>query len=310
MKTTNSLWNWTDVDIPGPRSYTSAEVHSACNNGYSSDVKTFGYACPHMMLLSDDMILASRYDNLSEEFIYATAGGQSDSLCGACYQIQLLDAEEKWIPTFKQLVVQIINSGFHVIANQLDIFMGGGGFGYFTACNSDCSSKYCQGGCCAFPMYGGNFDQWTNAQYNDPNICYSGGIKWLDRADNETLLSLCKGLDNNAEFYKSNVTRDSCYRSNLQLYHQNFVSTNLLRVKCPDGLIRLTGMSRDDNDDYPPVNIINSLSDECRGDRMQGRYCITTMQDCCKPSCSWSGKGGSSTWSRVDTCDKDGYIIL
>jgi hypothetical protein len=263
-----------------------------------------------MMMLSDDMILASTYDGLNGDFLYATAGSASDSDCGACFQIKLLDAEQQWNPNFKQLVVQVINSGFDVMPNQFDIFMGAGGFGYFTACNSDCTSHACQGGTCAQPMYEGTFNQWTDSKYYDPNVCYSGGIKWLNDDNNTKLLDRCEGLDNYETYYRSNVTRDSCYRTNTQSYHQNFVSIDVLRVKCPDGLIRLTGMSRDDNDNYPSVSITNNLSDKCRGDRSQGRYCITTMQDCCKPSCAWSNKGGVSDWSRVDTCDHNGFIIL
>jgi hypothetical protein len=33
------------------------------------------------------------------------------------------------------------------------------------------------------------------------------------------------------------------------------------------------------------------------------------MQDCCKPSCSWRGKGNPSpTWDHVDDCNAQGML--
>jgi hypothetical protein len=83
------------------------------------------------------------------------------------------------------------------------------------------------------------------------------------------------------------------------------VSLNAKRVACPTHLYKLTGLNRKDNINYPKINITNKFDIQCRGDRSQGRYCMTTMQDCCKPSCSWSNKGyPDDVYSRADTCDK------
>lgn len=306
IKAYNSLWKWNGTSIPRPRRYSGREYASACANGGYADV--FGFACPHMMMLSDDMILASKWDKNNLHFDYAVAGGSADSECGMCYQVQLLDAEREWRSNFKQLVIQVINSGFDVMPQQFDIFMGAGGFGYYTACNQDCQYRYCQGGACRQSMYQSDFDSWDQAQYNDPNACYSGGIKWLDNKNATQLLKLCTNAAGGLG-RKEKMTIDSCYRTNMQLYHQNFVSLNALRVQCPQGLTRLTGLKRSDDAAYPKVSVTNQLTSPCRGDRTQGHYCITTMQDCCKPSCAWSGKGRPDPqWPRVDTCQQNGSI--
>jgi hypothetical protein len=266
-----------------------------------------------MMMLSNDMIMAAKRDRLDTSFMYAVAGASSDDECGACYQVKLLDAEREWSPSFKQLVVQVFNSGFDVMPYQLDLFMGAGGFGYFTACNRDCRQKYCEGGACKDYMYESNFNAWNQAQYPDQGphaLCYSGGIKWLDKKNGTELLKLCRNLTGGRKWHSDNITVDSCYRSNTNLYHQNFVSTDVRRVRCPESLTLLTGMRRVDDMSYPPASLQNTLPNRCRGDRTQGHYCITSMQDGCKPSCSWKGKGNPDPkWPRIDVCQKNGLIF-
>lgn len=123
------------------------------------------------------MYLASMYDRLHKDFVYAVAGSGTDAECGTCYQVQLLEAERVWHDTFPLLVVEAINEAFYVMAGQLDLFMGAGGFGYFTACNLDCSALFCQGGPCRQGMYDGNFAAWTQAHYTDwdPSIVWDLG---------------------------------------------------------------------------------------------------------------------------------------
>ena len=303
----NTLFSWNGQI--SSRNYTNfVELQSACSNGQQST--NYAFSCPHMMLLSDDMIMASKLDGLDENFLYAVAGSSTDKDCGICYQVQLLDAEREWKPNFKQLIVQIYNSGYDVMSGQLDIFMGGGGFGYFDACNIDCNKRYCQGGPCHDSFYQSSFEHWNQAQYDDPNVCYSGGIKWLDQKDQFQLKNLCQDLVANQNTLKDRITVDSCFRSNVELLHQNFVSTNYLQVKCPESLTKVTGLFRKDYDNYPHVHINNRLESQCKGDRTQGHYCVTTMQDCCKPSCSWSNKGNPDPiWNRIDSCSKDGNIL-
>lgn len=286
-------------------------VPSACGNGPSGAAR-YGYACPDMMMLTDAMIDAAKKDGLHASFAYAVAGSANDSECGKCYQVMLLDAEREWRSDFKQIIIQVVNSGFDVMSYQFDIFMGGGGFGYFTSCNSDCTTNYCQGGACRQSMFSGRFKDWVNAQYNDPNLCYSGGIKWLDQKNNTELVRLCRRMSP-GNSTKSRALLDSCYRTNVGLYHQNFVGTRSTRVQCPKSLIDITGLKRTDDVKHPRPSKTLSLPNACTGSRKDGRYCITTMQDCCKMSCSWSGKIPSyaldDTHKCVRTCDRDGRVI-
>lgn len=317
-----SLWGWQQnvsrmtmyKDMLPPRRYTDTDIYgSACGNGNQGSDK--GYACPHMMMFSPDMLLASMYDGIFDQFFYATAGSSNDNDCGICYQVKPYDAERQWDDSLSErhLIVQSINSGFDVMTGQMDLFMGAGGFGYFTACNSDCKTKYCQGGGpCSESLYGGTFDDWNRPHYQDPNPCYSGGIKWLDESPADRIHELCLGLTNSdIKEYKNYVLVRSCFLSNQLLYHQNFLNSDYMRVKCPDGLTRLTGLKRRDDDNFPTPHLENVLTNTCKGSRENGHYCITTMQDCCKPSCSWSGKGFYDIeWSKVDTCDINGMPIL
>lgn len=306
-----SLWSWNLSNastpygvLPLPRVFQGTEYPSACSNGwgFSSSSAHYSFACPHQALLSNDMILASQYDGLSEHFVYGVAGSSTDDDCGKCYQIQLLDAERVWRDDFPFLLLQIINSGYDVMPYQFDVFMGAGGFGYFTACNSDCHSRYCQGGPCQQAMFSTSFDEWNQAVYEDPNVCYSGGIKWLE---NPSLVEqyCTAALSENVHLL------DSCIRSNVQKFHQNFVEIRTERVQCPEGLYRLTGLQRQDDNAQQKPSPSLFLPHHCQGDRTQGHYCITTMQDCCKPSCSWRGKGNPSpTWDHVDDCNAQGML--
>ena len=132
----NSVWSWKNEDLPPPRTSGGPYTPSACGNGggfADATSQEYAYACPHHAMLSDDMILAAKYDGNYNDFVYAVAGSATDSECGTCFQVQLLDAERQWRDDFPHVIVQVINSGFDVMQGQLDLFIGGGGFGYFTA---------------------------------------------------------------------------------------------------------------------------------------------------------------------------------
>lgn len=262
-------------------------------------------------MLTQDMQLAAKFDSLDDHFVYALAGSGTDAECGKCYQVQLLDAERMWKQNFPQLIVQVINSGYDVMPGQLDLFMGGGGFGYFTACNIDCKVKYCRGGGCARGMYSGSFEAWTRAHFADPNVCYSGGIKWLNETSVDELKDMCRMLSANETSPKDVMLYDSCLETNVALFHQNFVSTKYTRVRCPEALYRLSGLRREDDDSEKLASPDNFLDQECQGSRANGHYCVTTMQDCCVPSCAWGGKVRTAPgFDRVDRCFANGSIVV
>ncbi len=266
-------------------------------------------------MLSDDMILAAQYDGNSRDFVYAVAGSASDSQCGECYQVRLENAERVWRDDFPQVIVQIVNSGFDVMQGQLDLHIGGGGFGYFTALNADCATRYCNGGPCRQGMYDGDFEAWTFSPFPAPNPCYGGGVRLLNETTPDEVWTRCKALSGNSQEFKDSILRDTCVRANLELFHQNFVSTRYLRVKCPRGLYMLTGLRREDDDDpakaFPKVSLANTFPNECIGSRENGRYCLTSMSDGCVSSCSWGGKvNADPQYKRVDRCSRDGVPML
>lgn len=295
-----SLWGWNireDANfstmyllgpgLPPPRS-GGDNIPSAC--GSSSNSQKVSYSCPHMLLFSTDMILASVHDGLQNDFYYGVAGGSTDKDCGSCYQIKPSGLE-------KQLILQIFNFGYDVAPGQFDVFMAAGGFGYFTACNHDCHDRYCQGGPCAYPMYSGTFTDWTSPTGD----CYGGGLS--GDPDPDTLWKQCRALSNGDYGYKDQVLWQSCYYSHIFSMHQNYDHLLYMRVRCPDGLAMLTGLRRPDDGSMPVAHKDNHLTSSC--DR---RNCMTTTQDCCKPACSYSGKG-TRDWSRVDSCWGNGLPI-
>lgn len=303
----NQIWSWEDGDLPGPRTSTSYAA-SACANGQGSP--PYSYACPHQAMLTDDMLEAARFDGLDEHFAYALAGGATDSEGGICYQVQLLDAEKDWNPEFPFLIVQLVNSGFDVMPGQLDLFMGAGGFGYFTALNADCRTDFCNGGPCGEGMYDGDFKAWNNAQYSDPHLCYSGGVKWLERTNQTYIWELCRKLSGESDQLKDRILWDSCARSNIAYFHQNFYQTRYARVQCPEGLYRISGIRRSDDVDQPLPHPENNLTLSCKGSRERGRTCISTMHDGCPPSLVWPGKVSTiEGYDRVDRCGRDGNVL-
>lgn len=289
------------------------EWMSACANGHHEEKNKYGFPCPQMMLLSKEWIeVAEQSGFSSKDMIFGIAGSHHDDECGKCYQIQVLDAEQVWRDDFPFLLVQIFNSGYDVYPLHFDIFMGGGGFGYFTACSPDCRERYCQGGPCHESMYSWNvsnsFDAWVDAEYKDPNPCYSGGLKWLsqDHHDDPNLLETkCSQIAP-----KGSRTFESCVRTNQEKWHQNFVSFRAARVQCPLPFIEFTGLQRQDDVDFPHPSVDLVLPLSCTGDRTQGHYCVTTMQDCCKPSCSWTKKGNpTDSFSFFRFCNQDEQIM-
>jgi len=310
----NSIWSWEGTDLPSPRS-SHPYTPSACGvwgrgGGGGGGNGGPAFACIHHALLSDDMLLAAKHDNLSEHFLYGVAGGSSDGECGKCYQIRLLDAEKVWRDDFPQLLIQIVNSGYDVMAGQFDVMVGAGGQGYFTAVNVDCGTHYCQGGPCAMGMFGGDFEAWTDAEFPDPNKCYSGGIKYFEDAGADVLEKKCKKLSGGSQALKDRILWDSCIRSNRAYLHQNFYGTEYLRVRCPESLYRLTGLRRIDDNNLPDPHIEQQLPLTCGGSREQGHTCITTMHDGCVPSCAWPGKvEADPAYSRVDRCDYDNTVL-
>lgn len=302
-----------------PASHNGSFISNACGGGYFSQGGTYGFACPHMMMFSEDMILASRMDGLEQRFWYATAGSNSDNDCGKCFHVRLGE-NERWNETDgtsvspkRNLIVQVINSGGDVGYRQFDLFVGAGGFGVYTACNRDCQVQHCNGGPCHDHLYEGSFNVWTYSEYS-ADRCYGGGVKWFPPFNDTLLIDACRALipsngTNNtwtSLLFKDEQLFRSCYYSNRYHYHQNFASYRAMRVQCPKGMYMLTGLRRNDDTDFPLPTF--EVDDETLHDTCMGSTCITTMCDCCKPSCAWTGKVSTDPhWMSVRTCDRFGF---
>lgn len=61
---------WNQGQYP-PARVSNDNSKSACDPNQSG---TIGFACTHMAMLSDDMVLAARKDGLEKDFVYAVAG--------------------------------------------------------------------------------------------------------------------------------------------------------------------------------------------------------------------------------------------
>ena len=316
-----SLWSWRGTDIPGPRRAQS-NAPSACANGPSNapaysraDARYVGangaeyaFACPHQMLLTNDMRAAAARDGLNASFVYALAGCATDAECGACYQVRLVRAEKVWRSNFPMLVVQCANSGFDVMPGQMDLYVGAGGQGHFTCVNSDCRTRFCNGGACKDNLYETSFAAWTDAEFPDPNRCYSGGVKQFNNATR--LREKCARLTGGRRDPKHANLYDSCVRTNTAYLHQNFYETAYERVRCPDSLARISGMRRQDDASFPSVHRGNVLKKTCKGSIESGHACITTMHDGCVQSCSWPGKVNTvAGYPSVTRCDKAGRVL-
>ena len=161
-------------------------------------------------------------------------------------------------------------------------------------------------------MYNSEFLKWNSEGVGyGGNACYSGGLKWEhEEQSTQDIQRMCKALHNNTDHHelKNKFLFQSCHRTNVQRYHQNFNKIESLRVQCPKGLYQLTGHRREDDENYPLPHIDNQYTKQCHNPG--GHSCISTMQDCCKPSCAWPNKGGATQeYNRVYTCNYDGYII-
>jgi len=307
-----SLWDWgykntTTYTIYPDVPYTELilkphgdyEYPSACH-GNPTDPWNVGFSCPHLLLFSSDLLLAAERDGLGRDFFYGTAATRSDDDCGKCYQVKLGNPQFHWNDTYlnRQLILQITNTGFDVVPGQFDVHMGAGGFGYYTACNQDCHSRFCQGGACAVGMFNSFFDDWTP----DGN-CYGGGLRMLS-SDYDRVWGLCGRLVRGNDF-KDDVLRQACWYANIMFFHQNFFSTDSVQIRCPESLTKATGLRRTDEANLPYPNVRNQFNIFCRN-----KNCMTGYQDCCKMSCSWKYKGRPDPLlSRVYTCDFNGFPV-
>ncbi|HEY7376470.1 MAG TPA: hypothetical protein VIF57_30200, partial [Polyangia bacterium] len=298
--------------------------------------KTF--VCPRFMLSSDEMLQAAADDTRANSwgdpanppFNYAVGGHDPDtggldaqpSSCCQCYQLVFETPESgspqpPGLPIPKPLILQSINTSAGGGKN-FDVFMGAGGYGAFNACVND-------------PSFGGT-TQFGSFMYSsfpglNPN---NGGVKFMDFDECKdstkgtvTVASLqstaCQsrisGLCAQAQAISSSAvtatTQRSCLMSNqlASLYHQNW-QVRARKVECPEALTRVTGCRLQPAGLPAPDPTVQTAA--AADATFKTGYGTTTMQDCCKPTCSWSddvagmGLSPSGPWRAFYSCDANG----
>ena len=280
-----SLWRWTNSgssynNYAVPNTSANADYNTKSGCGGGGDDNT-GWGCPHQMLLSPDMQYAAKEDGNSWA-VYGVAGIGQSSDCGSCYQLEITGGGS---PSPNKYIVQAVNTGSDVGSGQFDIMVGGGGFGIYDACSSDCQyGRVCSGGHCNAPYYSGDFNAWTP----DGN-CYGGGVHNAGQ---------CYGLSNGQQF-PDKTLHYGCTEAINRGYHANF-EVQWKRVQCPPSLYKVTGLRRKDDIEHLVADLKLALTSSGR---------TTTMMDCCKPTCSWKqniADIADPQFPQVYTCNKDG----
>ena len=282
-----SLWKW-------PNSTSSFNNYAVPNTSVNADYNTksgcvgggndnLGWSCPHLMLLSPDLLYAAEADGNSWA-VYGVAGIGRVSDCGSCFQLEITGGGS---PSPNKYIVQAVNTGSDVGSGQFDILLGAGGFGIFDACSSDCQDgQVCSGGHCNSPYYGGNFAAWTP----DGN-CYGGGVHDSNGCYN--LVTRC------GHTFADNTLLYGCSEAIKRGFHANF-NVRWQRVQCPTSLYKVTGLRRNDENEHPIPRPELTLSNSGH---------TTTTMDCCKPTCAWRQNIvglTDSQFPQVYTCNKIG----
>ena len=88
----------------------------------------------------------------------------------------------------------------------------------------------------------------------------------------------------------TSTTQTSCVRANsaASYYHENW-NIKVRKVACPTHLTEVTGCKPNDDSSLPKADPKVQAVSQATGSGWQDKQ-STSMQDCCKPSCSWSGK--------------------
>jgi len=295
------------------------------------------FLCPRFMLFSDEMAQAAKDDG-NDGLNYAVVGhdvetggidGNITISCCQCYQLVFSLPENvaqvggngaAAIPIPPPLVVQSFNTSAGGGKN-FDVFMGAGGFGAFNACDPNASMTSASG-------------KYLYTQFPPEGEPGAGGVNAA------TQLAACKGTDNlvsteslssttcQAEVatscgkFKSSSTTmtnesiTSCTQSNQpdSYYHMNW-KIYAKRVECPTHLIEVTGCKLAAQG-LDPVNPAVMTPGQAAADSsFKSGYTITTMQDCCMPTCAWQNnvKGQNvpvvGEYNSFYSCDQNGVAV-
>jgi hypothetical protein len=178
--------------------------------------------------------------------------------------------------------------------NAFDLFMGKGGMGAQT---QGCSKMYS-----TFPSVGEPNGGGIRA--SSTSGCGTSSSSLSSSACTSAISSACQQIQA-ASAYVQSTTRASCIDANTAqtLYHENW-NVKAREIECPSALTQVTGcrLNAGSKPKVDPTVLTAAQASSWNS------YTTTTMQDCCKPSCSWTGNvtGAQSPWSAMYQCGADG----
>jgi hypothetical protein len=324
------------------------QPRNACENATSKD-GAVGFACSRYMLFSSPMLAAAKDDAQAygwptpedPPFNYAVAGHDTNTggvdagmtgtqPCCECYQLvfnapyQEGDANNNQSPPPKPLVVQVFNIG--ATTQSFDLYMAAGGFGAFNGCANS-------GGLTASAGYSLYESYPTTGQWNNGGVKFrtydecrtttpdkSSTVASISSATcQDKIAADCNLLNAPASPALTSASRSSCIRGNQveSLYHQNW-DVYVRRVECPTNLTRVTGCKLGAEPGLAKVDATITTAVQAQAAGFLSGYHTTTMQDCCKPACSWvekvggkeANKNADATWTNFYTCDANDQPML
>ncbi len=296
------------------------------------------FICPRFMVLGPEMVQAAKDDahnygwddENDPPFVYGVVGHDPDpggvdeagagSTCCQCYQLILETPEPHSpqppeMPVPKPLIVQSFNTAAGG-PNNFDLFTTSGGYGYYNACYDDPDfAGTSDHGYFMYDEFPSGNQAMGGVKALNLDECRSGG--GVTRASLEStqcqdrIEELCNETTSNSSPMLTNTSRISCIATNQveSFYHQNW-QVRVKRVECPEALTRVTGCRLQSAGLPQPDPTVKTVSDA--DSSWKSGYTTTTMQDCCKPSCAWTGwvAGEGLTpvdnWNSFYACDING----
>ena len=295
------------------------------------------FLCPRFMVFSDEMAQAAEDDGYTG-LNYAVVGhdvetggidGNVTISCCQCYQLVFSLPENEAqvggngasaIPIPPPLVVQAFNTSAGGGKN-FDVFMGAGGFGAFNACDPKASmtspsGKYLY---TQFPSEGEPGSGGVNAATQVAGCKDSKNLVTTATLSSSTCQANVATACGKFKASSTTVTNESiqsCTQSNdpNSYYHINW-KIYAKRVECPTHLTQVTGCKLA-SQGLPAVNpAITTPTQAAADSSFKSGYTITTMQDCCMPTCAWQDnvKGQKlavvGDYDSFYSCDQNGVPV-
>lgn len=270
---------------------TSGQVKNAC-----TDQGNVSFICPRFMVFSPEMKQAEADDGADNNwpvgsFNYGVATLNGAACCD-CFRIVYSSPQNGQTQATppKPLIVQNFNQGG--APNAFDVFMGKGGEGAQT---NGCSQMYS-----TYPSTGEPNGGGITAQ----SIGACTGSALSSQACVSAVTSSCDQIQASSSYLQT-TTQDSCIETNAaqSFYHINW-NVKAQRIECPIHLTQVTGC-RLNSQGLPKADPTVQTPAQASS---WSSYSTTTMEDCCKPSCSWptNVSNTQSPYSAMYQCKADG----